>query len=125
MCTVDPNSGVLTLVGVGECEVTVTAADTADYNEATATYTVTVQEGTLSLNLNAIATDDTVNIAEKATGFGIGGDTGSVGGVTVTVTGRHGGADGHLGGGTNPAIWSVSVPGNAAYISGFERGGER
>ena len=116
VCTVDPGRGELTIVGVGECEVTVTAADTADYNEAMATYTVTVQEGTLSLNLNAIATDDTVNIEEKAAGFAISGDTGSEGGVTVTVTV-----------GTtpltatsavaNPATWSVSVPANASYIS--------
>ena len=70
----------------------------------------------LLLNLNAIAGDGTVNIEEKATGFGIGGDTGSVGGVSVTV--RVGmveltatSAD------TNPATWSVTVPGDAAYIS--------
>ena len=43
VCAVGPTTGVLTLVGVGDCEVTATAADTADYNEATATYTVTVQ----------------------------------------------------------------------------------
>ena len=40
--------------------------------------------GTLALNVNAIATDDTINIAEKASGFAISGDTGSVGGVTVS-----------------------------------------
>ena len=43
VCTVGSSTGVLTLVGVGECEVIATAADTADYNEAKATYTVTVQ----------------------------------------------------------------------------------
>ena len=43
VCTVGSSTGVLTLVGVGECEVIATAADTADYNEAAATYTVTVQ----------------------------------------------------------------------------------
>ena len=43
VCAVGSSTGVLTLVGVGECEVIATAADTADYNQATATYTVTVQ----------------------------------------------------------------------------------
>ena len=42
--------------------------------------------GALVLNLDAIATDDIINIAEKGTGFTISGDTGSEGGVSVTVT---------------------------------------
>ena len=86
VCTVDETSGALTIVGAGACEVTVTAASTDEYNEAAATYTVTVNAaGTLSLNLDTIATDDTVNIAEKTAGFSISGDTGTEAGVTVSV----------------------------------------
>ena len=74
VCTVDASTGALTLVGVGDCVITATAAGAADYNEATAAFTVTVQAaGALALTLDAIAGDDTVNIAEKAAGFAIGG----------------------------------------------------
>ena len=72
---------------------------------------------TLTLNLDTIAGDDTINIAEKAAGFTIGGDTGPVGGVSVTVTvgtmeltATSASAD--------PATWSVSVPAAASYITG-------
>ena len=45
-------------------------AATANYDEATATFTVAVQAASaLVLNLDAIATDNTINIAEKAAGF--------------------------------------------------------
>ena len=118
VCTVEAATGVLTLAGVGSCEVTVTAAATANYNEATASYTVTVQTtGSLLLNVDAVTGDDTVNIAEKESGFAISGDTGTEGDVSVTV-----GV-----GGTNltatsstsdPAIWSVNVPADASYITG-------
>ena len=118
VCRVDPSTGALTLAGAGTCVVTATAAGSDDYNEATASYTVTVQPtAALVLNLNAVAGDNTVNIAEKAAGFTIGGDTGSVGGVSVTVTvgsteltATSADAD--------PATWSVSVPANASYITG-------
>ncbi len=116
VCTVDASTGALTLVGVGACEITATAASSADYNEATAAFTVTVQAaGALALNLDAIAIDNTVNIAEKAAGFTISGDTGSEAGVSVTVT---------VGGteltATSAAAgaWSVDVPANATYITG-------
>ena len=119
VCTVDPNSGVLTLEEVGDCEVTVTAVGTDDYEEDMAMFTVTVvPAGALVLKVNAIATDGTVNIEERAAGFAISGDTGSEGDVTVTVrvgvqelTAVSSAAD--------PAIWSVNVPGNAAYIVGL------
>ena len=42
VCTVDPTSGALTLLGAGDCEIA-TAAGSDDYNEATVGYTVTVQ----------------------------------------------------------------------------------
>ena len=118
VCTVDASSGALTLEDAGICEITATAEGSDDYNEAAATYTVTVQAaGVLLLNLDTIAGDNTVNIVEKAAGFPISGDTGSVGGVSVTVT---------VGGteltatsvDTDPATWSVSVPADASYITG-------
>ena len=73
--------------------------------------------GTLALTVDTIATDDTVNIAEKTAGFAISGTTGSEGGVSVTVT---------VGSMTltatsaeaDPATWTVTVPANAAYITG-------
>ena len=116
VCTVDSGTGALTLAGVGSCVVTVTAESSANYNQETATFTVTVQD-TLALSVDAIATDDTVNIAEKTAGFAISGATGSEGGVSVTVT---------VGSMTltatsaeaDPATWSVTVPANAAYITG-------
>ena len=70
---------------------------------------------TLPLSLDVIAGDDVVNISEKAGGFAITGDTGSAGGVSVTVT---------IGSGTLTATsapsgaWSVSVPADASYIVG-------
>ena len=83
VCTVDASTGALTLAGVGECAVTATAAGTADYNEATAAFTVTVAAaGALALTLDTIAGDDTVNIGREGGGvrdfgrhrFGGGGD---------------------------------------------------
>ncbi len=118
VCTVDAATGALTLVGAGQCVVTVTAAGTADYNEASDTFTVTVQAiDQLALNVNAIATDDTINIAEKASGFAISGDTGSVGEVSVTVTVGETNLTA-TSSTANPATWSVSVPADAAYITG-------
>ena len=114
VCTVDASTGALTLVGAGACEITATAAGAANYNEATASFSVTVQAaGVLALSLDAIATDNTVNIAEKAAGFAISGDTGSEAGVTVTVGGTELTATSAAGG-----AWSVDVPANAAYITG-------
>ena len=70
VCTVNATTGALTIVGIGSCEITATAASTATYNEATATFTVTVQAvAALVLNVAAITGDDTINIAEKAAGF--------------------------------------------------------
>ena len=118
VCTVDPSSGALTLVNAGICEITVTAEGSDHYNSAIAGYTVTVQAaGALALNLNTIAGDDAINIAEKAAGFSIGGDTGSVGAVSVTVTVGTAeltatSAD------ADPTTWSVSVPSDASYITG-------
>ena len=49
VCTVGPGSGALTIVGAGDCEVTVTAAVTADYEVATAMFTVAVAQGAQTL----------------------------------------------------------------------------
>jgi titin len=70
---------------------------------------------TLPLSLDVIAGDGVVNIAEKAGGFTITGDTGSVGGASVTVT---------IGSGTLTATsapsgaWTVTVPADASYVTG-------
>ena len=70
----------------------------------------------LMLNVAAITGDDTVNIAEKATGFAISGNTGSEGGVSVTVT--IGSTDlTATSASADPATWSVSVAAAASYIT--------
>ena len=65
---------------------------------------MTLPAGTLALNLDAITGDNTVNIAEKAAGFSISGDTGSETPLTDTTD-----AGGN---------WSVDVPADASYITG-------
>ena len=72
--------------------------------------------GQIALTVPAIAGDNKINIAEKAAGFAISGDTGSVTGVTVTVkvgtqtfSATSDTAD--------PAEWSVDVPADASYIT--------
>ena len=48
VCTVHATTGALTIVAVGSCRITATAAGNANYNQATATFTVTVESaGTL------------------------------------------------------------------------------
>ena len=119
VCSVDPSIGALTVVGAGICEITATAAATANYNEATASYTVTVQPtAALSLNLGAIAGDNRINIAEKAAGFAISGDTGTESGVDVTVRVGSGTLTGTSADDAGTATWSVSVPVDASYIAG-------
>ena len=69
VCTVDLSTGALTLLAVGECEVTATAAGTANYNDATATFTVTVQPGdTAALRLDDIAGDNAVEHCREGGG---------------------------------------------------------
>ena len=107
VCTVNPSTGALALVGTGTCTITATAEGTDNYNEGTATATVTVQSaGTLALNLDAIAGDNTINIAEKADGFTISGDTGSEAGVSVQLV-----MDGRASGG---GVTTVVVPSPSA-----------
>ena len=116
VCTVDGSTGALTLLGVGGCVITATATSNNNYNEATAMFTVTVlAQGALALNLDTVAGDDTVNIAEKTAGFTISGDTGTENGVSVSVTVAS--TTLQATSGSNGA-WSVNVPPDASYITG-------
>ena len=82
----------------------------------TDTATVTVSPaGTLVLTLDTIAGDDTVNIAEKAAGFSIGGATGTESGVSVTVTV---GTTELTATSASGGAWSVDVPAGASYLTG-------
>ena len=121
VCTVNAATGELTIIGLGNCVVTATAEASDDYEQGVATFTVAVQSaGNLVLNLDAIADDNTVNIAEKAAGFAIAGDTGSEEGVDVSV--QIGSetplTDTSADDGNGAATWSVDVPSDAAYIAG-------
>ena len=114
VCTVDDNTGALTIAGAGACEITVTASGSGDYNEASDSTTVTVQPaGSLSLTMLAVAGDDVVNRVEHADGFFLVGTTGTVDAVSVTVK---------IGSNTlsalsaNGGAWSVGVSPNAAYL---------
>ena len=107
------------LLNAGICEITATAAGSANYNSAIASFTVTVQPaGALVLNLDAIAGDNAVNIAEKAAGFSIGGNTGTEIGVEVTVGIGTGTLAATSADNAGTATWSVSVPADASYITG-------
>ncbi len=88
--------------------------------KATATGTITDDETppSLELTVDKVAGDDTVNIAEKASGFAISGGTGTVTGAGVEV---------EIGGTTltatsadvsGAARWSVRVPADASYVTG-------
>ena len=122
VCTVDQSTGALEILGIGDCVVTVASAGTADYEAGSSTFTVKVESaGTLVLNLSSIATDDVVNIAEKASGFGIAGDTGTEPGVSVTVrVGTEELTAESSDDGSGTARWTVSVPQNASYLSGTD-----
>ena len=73
-------------------------------------------QDTLALSVDAIATDNTVNIVEKAAGFAISGATGSEAGVSVSVT--IGSQSPLTASSDNNGAWSVRLPANAAYITG-------
>ena len=118
VCTVDSSTGELTLHGAGICTITATAASDDNYDEGTATATVTVQPaGTLTLNLDPIATDNTVNFAEQELGFIISGDTGSEGGVSVTVRVGTEELTDTSSATSTPAAWSVIVLARSAYLT--------
>ena len=104
-------------VALAEGPNTIKAKVTAEDETTEETYTAVVtRTGTLALAVDPIAGDDAVNIAEKAAGFEVTGNTGTESGASVSVTIGSGsplsatsGADG---------TWSVSVPADASYISG-------
>ena len=116
ICTVDSGTGALSLLTAGACMITVTAAQTANYNEATASFTITVNAaGAVSVTLNdPIAGDDVVNIVEQRDGFAITGAADAGATVTVTVGGMTVADSATATGG----VWTITVPGNFAGITG-------
>ena len=115
VCTVEGLTGQLTIVGAGICTIKVSAAATDNYEEATAQTAVTVNPvGALSLTLNTIAGDNTINAAEKATGFAITGNTGVE--ATVSVTVRVGAVQLTAVISDNEGNWLVRIPANPLYL---------
>ena len=110
-------SGTPTAANAANATATVTVTDTAG-NPGTATIifpAVTVPPA-LALTVGAIAGDNTVNIAEKAAGFAISGDTGPIGGAAVTVT--VGSTElSATSTDADPATWSVQVPADATALA--------
>ena len=101
-------------------EVQVSFTDDAGNPEGplTSDATVAVQAaGTLVLNLDAITTDNVINVAEKAAGFSISGDTGTESGVSVTVVIGTEALTVTSADDSGTATWSVSVGSNASYIT--------
>ena len=121
VCTV-ADDGALTILTDGACTVTARAALTANYNAAAATFSVTVNPaGALTLVVDDVAGDNTVNIAEKTAGFTISGATGAEAGVSVAVklgTETFAAVTSAKVGGATDATWSVPVPANASYVTG-------
>lgn len=61
IATVDPGTGVVTLVAVGTCNITATAASDEDYQEGTASYELNVTAGPTSIaDVIAASVDDDV-----------------------------------------------------------------
>ena len=120
VCTVEPDTGALTIVGLGDCVVTASAAGDANY-EAAGDVTSTVQvlsAGMLSVALETIADDDIVNAAEHGLGFAISGTvtTGAsvvVDGASVTV---EVGATELMATTASDGTWSVNVGSDASYV---------
>ena len=115
VCTVDTATGALTIAGAGDCTVTLTTAATANYNAATAGFTVTVYPKGTTLVVDPVTGDDVINIAEKAAGFAVTGLAVADATVSLTLDAKpipalsaKAGADGR---------WSVSVPSAADYIT--------
>ena len=120
VCTVEPDTGALTIVGLGDCVVTASAAGDANY-EAAADVTSTVQvlsAGMLSVALETIADDDIVNAAEYGLGFAISGTVTT--GASVTVDGAsvtvEVGATELTATTASDGTWSVNVGSDASYV---------
>ena len=91
----------------------VNAIGDGDPSETTATPAAAPN---LPLSLDAVTGDDVVNIEEKAGGFNITGDTGSVDAASVVVV--IGGSGNLTTTSDSNGTWSLSVPTNVMYISG-------
>ena len=123
VCTVDEDTGALAILDHGTCVITALAPSDGDWNEATDTFSLTVNPvDTLVLSVDTVAGDDAINIMEKGDGFTISGtvtrdaNDDGVDGVTVSVGVGVGelsatsvGADGD---------WSVDVLEDADYLTG-------
>ena len=120
VCTVEPDTGALTIVGLGDCVVTASAAGDANY-EAAADVTSTVQvlsAGMLSVALETIADDDIVNAAEHGLGFAISGTVTTGGSVVVdgaSVTVEVGATE-LMATTASDGTWSVNVGSDASYV---------
>ena len=120
VCTVEPDTGALTIVGLGNCVVTASAAGDANYEAAdNVTFTVQVlSEGMLSVALETIADDDIVNAAEHGLGFVISGTVTT--GASVTVDGAsvtvEVGATELTATTASDGTWSVNVGSDASYV---------
>ena len=113
-------SGTPTNFNASTRRSTVIATDDAD-NDGTVTIDFpAVVAGTLTLNVDDVTGDNTINRSEHTNNFAVTGNTGTDSGVTVTVT---------IGGtaltsvtsaiavAATEATWSVTVPANADYIT--------
>ena len=93
VATVDAN-GKVTILKAGSTDITATAAETADYEQATATYTLTVEKKTVTVK----AKDQTAYVGDKVPTLGADSYTvsGLVGKDTLTTqpTAKYVGADG-------------------------------
>ena len=94
VATVDAN-GKVTILKAGSTNITATAAETADYEQATATYTLTVEKKTVTVK----AKDQTAYVGDKAPALGADSYTvsGLMDGDTLTTqpTVKYVGADGN------------------------------
>ena len=112
-------SGTPDTVEADTASVTVTVADNAgNPAEVSITFPMVNAAGALTLNLDTIATDDTVNIAEKTAGLSISGDTGAEAGVSVSVAVGSTTLTTTSADVSGTAEWSVTVPADASYITG-------
>ena len=83
VCTVDAGTGALTLVATGDCDITVTASMTANYNEATADFTITVSAAVPSISIAAGTSPVTEGTAAT---FTLTADSAPAANLTITVT---------------------------------------
>ena len=112
VCTVDDGTGVLSHPGRRRLHGQGRHRGHGQLQRGRAPFDITVNPaGALTLVVDDVAGDNTVNIAEKADGFNISGNTGTEAGVAVTVTlGTETFTAVTSSSGTDPATWLVDVP---------------